>query len=351
MRIADLLKRKNNNLDLLRIVLASLVIVGHAPFLNGEDAFWHDPVTILFPFTYAGAVAVKLFFFISGLVVTNSLIHKKSVLHFVVSRVFRLMPALVVVLLITVFVFAPLLTSLPLSAYFSDSEWLSYIGNNLIFNTTYDLPGVFAGNHYPNTVNGSLWSLRYEVACYIVMLGLFVLLSRFGTKYFNIPVLLIIADAFLPAGFSVRWLGPNPEINLLPAAFAFGAFYAINQQRLRSNAIIALASLAIYLVVRQTVFAETIMILALCNVLLFVASHDLVLRLKPKRDISYGIYLWGFLVQQTLYHYFGPLPVVAHFAAALTLSVALAWATFVLVEKPFIEYGKKAYLAITGKKY
>jgi peptidoglycan/LPS O-acetylase OafA/YrhL len=180
MRISDLLKRENNNLDLMRIILASMVIMGHAPFLNGNDGFWTDPVKYLFPFTYAGAVAVKLFFFISGLVVANSLIHKKSVTHFIISRSFRLMPALCFVLVITVFIFGPLVTTLPIKDYFSELHYFAYIRQNLVFKTFYFLPGVFDGNFYKLAVNGSLWSLRYEVAAYIVMIGLFIILQYPG---------------------------------------------------------------------------------------------------------------------------------------------------------------------------
>jgi peptidoglycan/LPS O-acetylase OafA/YrhL len=351
MRISDLLKRENNNLDLMRIILASMVIMGHAPFLNGNDGFWTDPVKYLFPFTYAGAVAVKLFFFISGLVVTNSLIHKKSVTHFIISRSFRLMPALCFVLVITVFVFGPLVTTLPVKDYFSELHYLAYIRQNLVFKTFYFLPGVFDGNFYKLAVNGSLWSLRYEVAAYIVMIGLFIILRRVDKKYYNIPVLLLLADALLPSGFMAHWLGNNPEINLLPAVFAFGVFYAINQEKLKANAMIALISLGIYFLLRHTIEAEIIMVFALCHVVLFLASSKWVLKLKPKHDISYGIYLWGFLIQQTIYHFIGPTYIVVHCLMALAISVILALGTFLLVEKPFMEYGKKTYLAVIEKLY
>jgi peptidoglycan/LPS O-acetylase OafA/YrhL len=341
MTISAFLKKENNNLDLIRIFLASMVIFGHGPFLNGRDDWWKDPVTSVFGYTYLGAVAVKLFFFISGMVVTNSLIHKKSVLHFVISRCFRLIPALLFTLLITVFVLGPILTILPAAGYFGDRQWIVYLCKNLAFETQYKLPGVFENNFYPKSVNGSLWSLRYEMACYIVMLALFVIMKRLDLKYLNIPILLIILDAFLPSGFSEHWLGSNPEINLLPTAFAFGAFVAANARKLKINLAVVAVSWLIWFSARNTDKAEIILIFTLCNSILLVSSNKLFLKLKPKHDISYGIYLWGFLIQQLIYYSLGHLPVALHSIIALVISIVLAFFSYLIIEKPFMRYGQQ----------
>lgn len=340
MRISELLLRKNNNLDLVRILLAMLVIVGHSQFLNGPDSFFHDPLHYIFHFTYSGAIAVKLFFFISGLVVANSLIHKKQIVTFLISRVFRLMPGLLLVLLATAFIFGPILTNVPMDNYFS-KELYKYVEWNLFFKTRFTLPGVFTDNLYPNTVNGSLWSLRYEVGCYIVMLGIFVVM-RVKNKYlYNIPILLIIVCTFFPVEFIHSVLGPNPERYLLPASFAFGVLCAVSAEKIRINGFTFLLACLAYIISKNTIYQELVLIYALSIGILFLASQKFMLKLKPKYDISYGIYLWGFLIGQTIYHYTGHLNILLHLSVVIGISVFFALLSYSSVEKPGIELGKR----------
>ena len=192
MKISEFLNKENNNLDLARILLACLVIIGHSKVLNGTGGYWIDPIEHFFGFTYSGAFAVKLFLFISGLVVANSYFNKRSPVYFIVSRIFRILPALLFVLLVTVFIFGPLLTKYTASDYFSQLNNFAYIWHNIVFYSDYYLPGVFTDNLYPDIVNGSLWSLRYEVGCYAVLLLLLLILGNRNKKYFIIPILLII---------------------------------------------------------------------------------------------------------------------------------------------------------------
>jgi peptidoglycan/LPS O-acetylase OafA/YrhL len=119
MTLAGALKRENNNFDLLRLIAACLVIVGHAYALVPDESS-RDLVLTWLNFDYSGSLAVKFFFFISGLVVTNSLLEKPSLGAFAQARLFRLMPAMIVCVLLTAFVLGPAVTSLPLAEYFSD---------------------------------------------------------------------------------------------------------------------------------------------------------------------------------------------------------------------------------------
>lgn len=352
MKVSELLLRKNNNLDLIRILLAALVIIGHAQFLNGPDSFFPDPLQSIFYFTYSGAIAVKLFFFISGLVVANSLLHKGNISGFLISRIFRLMPALILVLLVTVLVFAPVLSKFSTDAYFS-GETLQYLLDNLYFKTRFTLPGVFTDNNYPNTVNGSLWSLRYEVACYLFMLAVFIPMRYIGNKFFyNIPVLLIIGVTLCwPELIQDFMESKDPERWLLPACFAFGVFFAVNADKIKINIVSLLIFPVVYLFCMGTIYQELAMIFALSVGILYLSSRKFMQKLKPKYDISYGIYLWGFLIQQTLFHYLGHINILLHIAIALVIASVLAFFTYVFFEKPGMELGKHALtkLKLSGK--
>lgn len=294
MNVADILYKYNNNLDLIRILLASLVIVGHSPYLNGADGFWVDPVGYFFSFTYSGALAVKLFFFISGLVVTNSYLVKRDAVYFIISRSFRIIPALLAVLMVAVFVLGPMVTSLPVPDYFSNPGIFEYFRRNLVFATSYFLPGVFEDNIYRAAVNGSLWSLRYEMGCYIVLLAGFVLLQKRSKYWLNIPIVLLMADAFFPFGLAYRFLGENTEINLLPFSFALGAFFAVNAPKIRITVFSGIAGFALAIGFRFTAFAEIALVAGCCLLLVFISANKQFLRLRPKHDISYGIIFGAF---------------------------------------------------------
>lgn len=340
MKISQFLDKENNNLDLARIILACLVIVGHSEAINGLGDYWIDPIRHYLGFTYSGAFAVKLFFFISGLVVTNSYLSKKDAIYFIISRVFRIIPALLFVLLLTVFVFGVFVTRNSMYDYFTNMNSFSYIIKNILFYTDYILPGVFNENLYPNIVNGSLWSLRYEVGCYIVLFFLFVFLGNKNKNYLIFPILLILLNSFFPTRLILGFIDNNPEKYLLPLSFAYGAFLAIFSKKIDVNIYSALTGIFIFLIFKNTNFAEIGLVFASCNVLLYLSSIKFVLKLKPKYDISYGIYLWGFLIQQTIFHYFGHIFIGYHCIIAIVISGLLALITFVYIEKPFIKIGK-----------
>ena len=350
MKLSTILNRENNNLDLIRIILACLVIVGHAPVLNGADG-WVDPFTYLFKFTDSGAIAVKLFFFISGLVVTNSLIHKESVIHFVISRVFRLIPALLFVLVITVFIFGLALTTLSSANYFSNLNHLSYIFDNLILKTQYTLPGVFAANTYPLVVNGSLWSLSYEVGCYVALLGTYLLLQGQHHKYWKYIFFVMLADTLLPNRIIFSWLGNNPDFYLLPVIFSFGVFCAIYAHKITIDLKLLAGMCLISFLFKNTAYAQIIFILTACISTIYVSSNKQLLSFKPRYDISYGIYLWGFLIQQSLFQHFGHLAVGIHCLLAIVISMALALITHIIIEKPFMDIGKHFYKVIEYKYF
>jgi len=350
MKLSLILNRENNNLDIIRVVLACLVILGHAPVLNGATG-WVDPFTYLFKFTDSGSMAVKLFFFISGLVVTNSLIHKKSAVHFVVSRVFRLMPALFFVLIITVFVFGPLLTSMPSGDYFSSLDHLKYIFNNLIFKTEYPLPGMFITNVYPLIVNGSLWSLAYEVGCYITLLAVFLVLQGQHRKYWKYIFLLILADTLLTKPVVVAWLGTFPDLDLLLVMFSFGTFCAVYADKIIIDIKLLAGMCLVYFLFRNSTYAQLSFMLAACIGILYISSNHYVMRFKPRYDISYGIYLWGFLIQQSLFQYFGHMAMVVHCLLAIIISTGLALITHIFIEKPFMDIGRQVYKAVELKYF
>jgi peptidoglycan/LPS O-acetylase OafA/YrhL len=228
MLLSEALTREKNNFDLLRLIAACMVIVGHAHALVPRDSSG-DLIRAVLHFDYSGSLAVKFFFFLSGLVVTNSLIEKPSTAAFAVARICRLMPALIVCVILTALVLGPAVTSLPLANYFADSRTWSYISANILLNTQWALPGVFT-DHRDLGVNGSLWTLPVEVFCYLVLTG-FRLLGMLRYRLIGSAVMIFIIACPLIVPTYLGMFGfHGQEAQLLPSCFAFGALLALNKR-------------------------------------------------------------------------------------------------------------------------
>src|SRR5262249_40258257 len=156
-----------DNFNLLRILAALAVLVSHAyPIALGPGT--PEPLARVLGINL-GEVAVLMFFAISGYFIFQSFYNKRSIFEFVFARILRIYPALLAALVLSVFVLGPLFTNLTLVAYFSDPQTLLYIPRNLrLWPMQYGLPGVFEDHGYP-AVNGSLWTLAFEVACYALV--------------------------------------------------------------------------------------------------------------------------------------------------------------------------------------
>jgi peptidoglycan/LPS O-acetylase OafA/YrhL len=330
MRLADILPRGANNLDLFRVIAAAMVIFGHAYALNPVEG-QSDPLAEWLGFDSTGSLAVKVFFLLSGLVVTNSLLDKRQPLQFLIARFFRLWPALAVTVLLCALVLGPMLTSLPLEGYFLHPDTAKYIYRNLMFRTRLPLPGVFEGNAL-GAVNGSLWTIPHEIKAYLWLLGLF-LLGLFRRRW--LPLAMLTAILAMPLLFPED----NPEVALLMACFAIGATLARYKHRLVINGWVILALWLLFGLLRHVPFNFYLFYLALFTSILFVASQSWMLRLRPRSDLSYGIYLWGFPVQQVMAQFFGAQGILFNQLASVAICLVLAFCSWHLVEKPAMARG------------
>ncbi|MHA0856174.1 acyltransferase family protein [Paenibacillus sp. CMAA1364] len=181
--LVNKLKGRSNNLDFIRLIAAISVILSHSYPLTGQQ-------TEIFSLISGGqwtlgGISVAIFFVISGFLVSRSF-ENSSITQFIKNRLLRIFPGLVVVTLLSVIVLGPLLTTIPLSEYFKNHSTLSYINNAFLMDVQFSLPGVFEQNLYPNAVNGSIWTIPYEVLCYIgiAIVGYYGLFQKRGGYFF-----------------------------------------------------------------------------------------------------------------------------------------------------------------------
>ena len=184
---------RNNNFNLLRMIAASAVLISHAyPISLGRMAT--EPLESTLGMSL-GELAVLTFFAISGFFISQSFDRRSSFIAFLVARILRVYPGLFVVLLATILIIGPVFTSMPIASYFSDRETSLYLIRNFTLKwLQYDLPGVFHDNPYPAAINGSLWTLFYEVVCY----GLVAAVGTLGmaTRHWRFAAFLAIYSVF-----------------------------------------------------------------------------------------------------------------------------------------------------------
>lgn len=349
MKLTNLLQRDKNNFDLFRLLAAAMVIYGHA-YALAPQAGYTDFIGSKLPHDYSGSLAVKIFFFLSGLVVTESLLKKRDIRAFVVARVFRIWPGLIALLVVTTLVVGPLVTKLPLREYFADGQTYLYLLKNLVLFANYQLPGVFLDNPYKAAVNGSLWSLRVEVAAYVSLLFLF-FFGCFKANVTGIAVkclailcvgfLFFAADPIFGARFLLPWRTPNPMVDLLIPCFALGAVLAAFKESIEVNLRTLLLLCLIYWIFEDVPYSMYIFYAASFYAILYISWQPFFLKLKPPVDISYGVYLWGFLVQQVLVFAWPGQGTLFNQMVSILIAAIVGLASWYLIEKRGIALGRK----------
>jgi len=339
MPLSDLLERKNNNLDIFRLLAASLVIYGHS---NAIVTSGHvdDFVYRLIGYDYSGGLSVKLFFFLSGLVVTNSLIKNNSLSHFVISRVFRIFPALIVTIVISAIIIGPVLSSISGINYFMDNRFIKYIYDNIILNTNYNLPGLFSSNH-SSTVNGSIWSIPYEVYCYLMLGCLYVFGVMAERKISTVIIFFIILDCATGNRYLFNWIpSSNHDLKFLPLCFSFGVLLSIWQDHIKINSKLVISSWVFYLVYFNNEVRESVFYVCFFMSVVYLSSTKLLLKAKIKNDFSYGIYLWGWPTQQIIISILPKISSIELTLMSVPICATLGLISWLMIEKPSILIGR-----------
>ena len=334
---------RENNLDAVRLFAAILVVVGHAYLLTGADApgFGGRPIHTL---------GVCIFFSLSGYLIAMSWQRDPDMWRFLTRRALRILPALVVVVLVTALLLGPAVTEMPARDYFSSPDFFRYF-LNLVLYVRLGLPGVFDDTPHPHVVNGSLWTLPVEFSLYLLLPSLFALGWLWRVR--NTPLPFLVAVTALCAWAQLRFLhsgGRPPQHYIfgtefwaafdLAPYFLIGACLAVMRaERLLHPLLAPAAVLAVLVLGRNQTSREAVLLLAVPVATLSIGLARMPVTHLAGRygDLSYGMYLWSFPVQQVLvdrFEVFGPrwnnlLPVLA-------ISGLLAFASWHLIEKQFL---------------
>lgn len=321
----------------LRLVFASLVVLGHAYVIGLRDASMEPSVIYHYTFSY---LAVNLFFIASGFLVTKSMVYRGDTPSFISARFLRIFPGLAAHVLFVMFIIGPLATKLPLREFFAQPDWyLQPIKVLTFLDTDMVMPQIFETNA-ESLGSAPLWTLRFEVIAYIGTLVVFTM-GLLRKKW------MVLAQFILP---SVGWmLGqtfgvfdqlPGTIENLFRFGIAYGLGAAIYAYRDRLNfSWTILASLiAISLLVRNSVTIEVIINLLLGWVIFRIAYMKAPNWAWTQKipDLSYGIYIYHWCVLQLIFYWFPDLSVIELFALAFPPTIVLAALSWYIVEKPML---------------
>jgi peptidoglycan/LPS O-acetylase OafA/YrhL len=325
--------------------LATLVIFEHAYYLPFNSPV-HEP---LFQLSGGqldfGALAVDFFFVVSGFLVTRSWLLSKGMGRYFKKRAARILPGFFTASAIGIIV-----------AALSVPDWFTFLANlnvraaiaKVVSLHQSEYAGAFPHNPMPGITMGTLWSIRYEFDCYVVVavLGLLGVLGRAST----LLILFVSAAALIGQRFGYLVL---PSLDhgalglllsistqwprLLSFFFAGAAFYCWRDAIPRSFFTLALALIVIAFAVRYGGL-EFILIVAGSYCLFFFALSAPVTKLPV--DISYGLYLFGFPIQQVIIALgLGFVPLWL-FALSFPIACLVALASWTFIESPFLRRSK-----------
>lgn len=315
--------KRDNCFDFLRYFFAFSLILTHFCTLTDTEQFWF----------ITGQMRVKAFFTITGFLVVYSFLRRNNLKVYCRKRILRIIPAYVTMVLLC-YLAGGLFSDAPLKEYYLSLQSAKYMAANLSFLNYLEpcLPGLFTDNFYGPFVNGSLWSMKYEVLFYCFVPVLIWLMRRYNKLYVLIAVFvgLLTYNTFYSNSLStiiyffsgtaillyfdwfcrnIRWILPVC-ILYLGATFIFGNHILYYLEPFAFSAVI-------------------VGIAYFCKPLNVFRRFD---------NISYGLYLYHFPVIQVLVQYdIHHNNIYIAFLLALIITTLLALASWYIIEKPMLK--------------
>jgi peptidoglycan/LPS O-acetylase OafA/YrhL len=319
--------KHKNNFDFLRLVAAFAVLVSHLRPL-------HDNT---FPLGALGAFGVFMFFSMSGYLVSASWERDQNSIRFLSRRVLRIFPGLIVAILVTAFIIGPIATKLPFVDYIRSPGVIQYCKSVILFPMSFSLPGVFTDNPFKENVNGSLWTLPMEVFLYGALTLVNIVLSRRPKTI--VPVLTTLLA--LAYGCELRNVAGSfltmqtQELYRCAIGFLVGSLLWQVRDRWKVPTWLWMPICA-FLITTHDTQAEVwslILLVPFATISFATTSYGFVRHAGRFGDISYGLYIYAFLIQQTLMHFFPSISLLRFFFASAGLSMLAGFISWHVIEK------------------
>lgn len=333
MKLEQAFDPRNNALNTLRLALAAEVILFHSFPVTGRM-----PPAALLQLLFA--VGVDGFFAISGFLIARSWLNKPRVGEYLGARALRILPGYYVCLIVTAFLIAPLSLVIqggsPGKLLMSAAPFEYVLKNSALIHLQHDVGGTPFGVAFAGDWNASLWSLIWEVLCYlaVAVLGVVGLAARRWISPVILGLALVGALMLPPLTFPGVWTIPQLLARCV-TMFAAGAL--IYQWRDTIPAKWSLVAVSAVIVVLACILLPDYRVVgALPLAYAVIVAGTLIRnkRLALRTDLSYGLYIYAFPMQQLLaIGGLAFLTPVLFFVVSTVATLPLAALSWFLVEK------------------
>jgi peptidoglycan/LPS O-acetylase OafA/YrhL len=329
--LATRLDPRANSLNAIRLVLAATVIVSHSWPLGH---FGSPPTHGGFA---PGGWAVDAFFVLSGYLITGSRLNN-DLGSYLKRRVLRIYPGFLVCLLSVVLVFGPIgyfHLHHTLRGYLSTpSSPIHYLVGNLGLKIR--VPGVADVPSPHGAIAGTLWTLYFEFLCYLIV-GLLACWVAFRTR----PIVAIFVLAAATAlSLQNNHVGHHTDIanlvRLLPFFMAGAVCYLLRDQIPCTWWLAAISLVALVFVPDLGTRFVVLCALPLSYLMLYLGAVVPV-AIGRRNDISYGIYMYGFAVEEVVF-YLHVGSQLLFIAVSILVTIPIAAASWWFIERPAMRW-------------
>lgn len=332
---------KQNNFGFLRLFFAILVIFSHAPeALDGNRK--RELMVSFFGNMSMGDLAVDCFFLISGFLILMSFQNSSSLTSYIKKRILRIYPGFIVAFLFCFLCVVPLAKSFQMLFSFDSWFWVK----SLLRLTT--LQGPWIENVFDTPlkfINGPMWTIRYEFLCYLTLPVISHFLKN-NLKAYICLFITLVALYFLHNLYALSFFAPKPfdfesgALLRLFSAYVAGNIFYLAKDKIIFNATYSIISAALlFILLFNKQFAQLGLITFGAYLLFNFAlnyKNQFLSKIGTKTDLSYGIYLYGWPVQNLIIQNHPSINQYVLFLVNLTIAAIIAYISWNIVEKPFI---------------
>lgn len=351
--IEEIYSYKENSFNIVRLLLAISVIYSHCYPLMGINAGDGDILERLTKGQLSfGSLAVYCFFIISGFLITQSMMNSKNFLQYIIKRLLRIFPAFFSALIFSAFIIGPIVSNFTFNEYFSMvniTEPIKFIWKNLtmnIFGYSWGFLDAFNNTPFPGSVNGSMWTLKHEVACYIVVM----LLSYF---YIFRNRLIMLFLAILTSALTILnlicgyklfslsenfWIISDAQYNSFIILFCFfimGSLIYVFKDKIIINYRFLLLATIIMIFSCKAGNLKIISLFVLPYLLIGICIITNIKSITKYGDFSYGMYIYAFPIQQTIVYFWADtINLFTYCIFSIVITFIISIISWNFIEKP-----------------
>ena len=337
LRLSEILEPDRNSFGVVRLAMATAVLVSHSYFFVWGTTT-AEPLHGITGHSL-GEHAVQVFFFLSGVLVMQSFTKSGCWIDFAAARALRIFPGLIVCVLLTALVLGPQVSALPTGQYFLASALPQYIAKTLLLITgSAPLPGVFADNPAASLVNMSLWTLKYEVMCYLA-LGLICATGVLTGRHRHLATLalaIFVAGVFLDQPQPVEAYTAAANVRYFALYFGMGVLACQLREQLVIKGSNVVFLLVLFIALLGTRWSELACAMFVGYATLYVATFDFGRfgRTTQTTDVSFGLYIYAGPIQQALVQLTPAISPLVLAVVAFVPTLAVAVVSWFVIEKP-----------------